>query len=71
MNQITKQHPGARPKANAAETFRRREFEHYLMALGTSQAMAMRVASSLPHNVMQAMLPLHRRLRATWRARHG
>lgn len=72
MNDNTqRRHPGDRPPATAAETFRRREFEHHLQALGTSKAMASRVASSLPHHVMQALLPWPRRLRAAWRARHG
>ena len=55
----------------AAETFRKREFEHFLRALGTPKSTACAIAARMPQHVMAALLPWPRRLRVAWRARHG
>lgn len=52
-------------------TLTKREFEESIIRAGGSKRDAMRAVATLQPSTMRALLPLWRRMRITWRARHG
>lgn len=60
------------PPPDAVRTrFTKREFGHFLQRLGASKRQAEASAATLPPAVQRALMPLWRRLRVSWRSRHG
>lgn len=47
-----------------------REFERYLTGAGATRSQAMKAVHALPPHAMRALLPMWRRVRVAWKARH-